>query len=98
MLLCNIYVSQNKFYRQAKPACLHAIRFIISYNYKWFIAFHVKRVGKKGSKLFYLCGYILMCRNFKLFDEEIIILNIMNVSTMNEKLTYACFACIFKWK
>ena len=28
------------------------------------------------------------------FDEEIIILNIMNVSTMNEKLK--CYACIFK--
>ena len=29
-----------------------------------------------------------MRRNFKHFDEEIIILNIMNVSTMNEKLTF----------
>ena len=37
-----------------------------------------------------------MRRNFRHFDEEIIILNIMNVSTMNEKLT--CIACIFKWK
>ena len=37
-----------------------------------------------------------MRRNFRHFDEETIILNIMNVSTMNEKLT--CYACIFKWK
>ena len=39
-----------------------------------------------------------MCRNFRHFDKEIIILNIMNVhvSTMNEKLT--CYACIFIWK
>ena len=31
-----------------------------------------------------------MRRNFRHFDEEIIILNIMNVSTMSEKLT--CYA------
>ena len=31
-----------------------------------------------------------MRRNFRHFDKEIIILNIMNVSTMNEKLT--CYA------
>ena len=39
-----------------------------------------------------------MRRNVRHFDEEIIILNIMNVhvSTMNEKLMY--YACIFIWK
>ena len=30
---------------------MHAICFIISYNYKWFIAFHVKRVGKVRIKI-----------------------------------------------
>ena len=41
-----------------------------------------------------------MHRNFRHFDEEIIISNIMNVLTMNEKLTCYndCYACIFKWK
>ena len=34
-----------------------------------------------------------MRRNFRHFDEEIIILNIMNVSTMNEKLT--CLICLY---
>ena len=39
-----------------------------------------------------------MRRNLRHFDEEIIILDIMNVhvSTMNEKWT--CYACIFIWK
>ena len=39
-----------------------------------------------------------MRRNFRHFNEEIIILNIMNVSTLNEKLTVDCFTSIFKWK
>ena len=30
---------------------VYTIRFIISYNYKWFIAFHMKRVGKIWIKI-----------------------------------------------
>ena len=89
MLTCNTF-HKISFIGKVKQR-VYAIRFIISCNYKWFIAFHVKRVVKYGSKLFYLCGYILMRRNFRHFDEEIIILNILNVHV-------SCYACIFIWK